>query len=149
LTYPASFALVGAMNPCPCGYRGSPLRACVCSEAGVRRYLGRLSGPLLDRIDLHIEVPHIEYRALQQDREGESSAAVRARVERARDRQRRRLAGTTRRSNAEMGPRHVRDHCALDAASDRHLETCVRRFALSGRAIHRILRVARTCADLG
>ena len=148
LTYPAAFALVAAMNPCPCGYRGSPLRGCVCPDERVARYLGRLSGPLLDRIDLHLEVPHTDYRALRDERGGEGSSAVRARVVEARQVQRARLAGSGRFSNAQMGPRQVREHCVLDDASDRHLEACVKRFALSGRAVHRILRVARTIADL-
>jgi len=148
LTFPASFALVAAMNPCPCGYLGSSLRSCLCTSDQVRRYMGRLSGPLLDRIDLHVEVPHVDYRALQAERGGESSSCVRERVQSCRAAQRTRLSGTGRRSNAEMGPRQLRQHCLLDGPSDQLLETCVRRFGLSGRAIHRILRVARTCADL-
>jgi magnesium chelatase family protein len=148
LTYPASFSLVAAMNPCPCGYRGSSLRSCICSEERVRRYLGRLSGPLLDRIDLHIEVPHIDYRALRAERDGEDSHSVRERVLAARAIQKRRLHGTGRHANAELGPRQLREHCQLDAQCDNHLETCVRRLGLSGRAVHRILRVARTVADL-
>jgi magnesium chelatase family protein len=95
-----------------------------------------------------VEVPHVDYRALQSDRGGESSSSVRARVEAARGIQRARLASTPWRSNAEMGSRALREHCQLDGAGDRHLEACVRRFGLSGRAVYRILRVARTCADL-
>ncbi len=148
ITYPASFSLVGALNPCPCGYRGSPLRACTCSTDTVRRYLARLSGPLLDRIDLHLEVPHVDYRALRADRDGESSSAVRERVTAAQAIQRRRMRGQERYANASLGPRALMKHCALDAAADRHLEACVKRFGLSGRAVHRILRVARTIADL-
>lgn len=148
LSFPASFALVGAMNPCPCGYRGSALRRCTCHDDQVRRYLARLSGPLLDRIDLHVEVPHVEYRALQAGRGGESSALVLERVQAARRLQRHRLGEGARRSNAEMSARQLREHCVLDEQSDAHLERCVHRFALSGRAVHRILRVARTIADL-
>ena len=149
IRYPASFALVAAMNPCPCGYRGSSLRSCTCSAETVRRYLARLSGPLLDRIDLHVEVPQVDYRALRGDRAGEGSGAVRERVVEARQRQRRRLHGQPRHANAELGPRQIGEHCRLDEAAERQLEICVRRFALSGRAVHRILRVARTAADLG
>ena len=148
LSYPASFSLAAAMNPCPCGYRGSSLRSCGCSEDQVRRYIGRISGPLLDRIDLHVEVPHVDYRTLRTGRQGEDSDAVRERVIAARAVQRVRLRPTGRSSNAELGPRQLREHCALDAAADGHLEACVKRFALSGRAVHRILRVARTIADL-
>ncbi|MSP59190.1 MAG: ATP-binding protein [Myxococcales bacterium] len=150
ITYPASFALIGALNPCPCGYRGSPLRGCTCSPDVVRRYLARLSGPLLDRIDLHVEVPHIDYRALRSERDGEPSATVRERVLAAREIQKRRARGHDhgRYANAHMGPRQLQQHCRLDATADRHLEACVKRFALSGRAVHRILRVARTVADL-
>jgi magnesium chelatase family protein len=146
VSFPASFQLVAALNPCPCGYRGSSLRACVCPDDRVRRYLARLSGPLLDRIDLHVEVPHVDYRALRAERDGEPSSAVRDRVMVARDRQRHRLGRA--RSNALLNPRELRDHCRLGADADQHLERCVKAFALGGRAVHRILRVARTIADL-
>lgn len=142
LSYPASFSLVGAMNPCPCGYRGSSLRSCTCSDDRVRRYLERVAF-LAERMDLCVEMPHVDYRTLRDARKNESSAAVRKRVMAARAIQQRR-----RYANAEMGPRQLREHCRLDVAADGHLETCVRRFGLSGRAIHRILRVARTVADL-
>ena len=148
ISYPASFSLIAAMNPCPCGYRGSPLRACVCSPDAIRRYLARLSGPLVDRFDLHLEVPHTDYASLVSARDGEASTAVRARVVAARDLQRRRLARAGFHSNAQMGTRQLREHCALDAAADHYLGRCVDRFGLSARSVHRVLRVARTIADL-
>jgi magnesium chelatase family protein len=148
ITYPASCALVAALNPCPCGYRGSSLRSCTCSDGLVKRYLGRLSGPLLDRIDLHLEVPHVQYRDLQAGRDGEPSATVRERVLSAQSVQRRRWRGRARYANALLAPREVREVCALDPDADRHLERCVKRYALSARAVHRVLRVARTVADL-
>ncbi len=148
VTYPASCALVVALNPCPCGYRGSSLRGCVCAPISVQRYLARLSGPLLDRIDLHVEVPHVDYRALQSDRDGEPSAAIRERVLAAQAAQRRRRRGHPRYANAQLGSREVRHHCRLDATADRQLEACQRRFGLSTRAVQRVLRVARTVADL-
>ena len=148
LTYPAAFQLVAAFNPCPCGYRGSALRTCVCSDEQVRRYLGRISQPLLDRFDLHVEIPHVAYRTLRTEREGEKSATVRERVVAARVRQHGRMQGSGRSTNSEMGPRQLREHCLLDDNSDRLLASYVTRFGLSGRAVHRILRVARTIADL-
>jgi magnesium chelatase family protein len=144
VSYPAAFALVAAQNPCPCGYRGSALKNCTCTADQIRRYLHRLSGPMLDRIDLHVEVPHTDYRDMRADRDGESSAAVRERVVEAQAAQRRRSG----RRNAHLEPRQIKGCCKLDAGTDEFLEQCVNRLALSGRAIHRILRVARTVADL-
>ena len=150
VSYPASFALIAAMNPCPCGHRGSERRVCICSGERIQRYLGRLSGPLLDRFDLHLDVPQIDYATLRDDRLGEPSARVRERVMAARQVQRERLAGVPGcHSNAQLGGRQLREHCRLDARGEQHLERCATRFGLSGRAVHRVLRVARTIADLG
>jgi magnesium chelatase family protein len=114
----------------------------------VRRYRGRVSGPLLDRLDLHVEVPSVDFAALSAGRDGESSAEVRARVTEAREIQRRRLAGTGLHANAQMGPRLISRWCQLDAASQSHLGLIVAKRGISARGVHRILRVARTLADL-
>jgi magnesium chelatase family protein len=148
LTFPARFQLVAASNPCPCGFLGDPRRECRCTPPEVHRYRGRLSGPLLDRIDLQIEVPPVPYRDLARTDGGEASAAVAARVAAARERQARRLAGSGRRTNSELLPREVRRWCAPDREGDRLLELAVSRLALSARAVHRVLKVARTVADL-
>jgi len=148
VSFPASFLLVAAMNPCPCGYFGNPRRLCECSTADVRRYRNRVSGPLLDRIDLQIETPALRPAELREVGGGESSADVRARVERARQRQRERFSGRSILCNAQMGARDLRRHCALDAASERLLDAAVERLQLSARAHGRILKIARTVADL-
>ncbi len=148
LTFPARFQLVAASNPCPCGYLGDPRRECRCTPLEVRRYRGRLSGPLLDRIDLQLEVPAVSFRELARPAAAESSAAVRARVLAARELQAARLRESGRRTNAELSPREVRRHCRLDTSGERLLEQAVSKLALSPRAIHRILKVARTIADL-
>jgi magnesium chelatase family protein len=148
--YPSDFMLVTALNPCPCGHLGSAVRTCTCSLAGVAAYRARLSGPLLDRIDLHVEVPVIAYRDLASDTEGESSAAVRARVIEARDRQtfRAGIAGGAGTTNARLPTSKVDRHARLDEGSHRLLERAVERFGLSARSIARVRRVARTIADL-
>jgi magnesium chelatase family protein len=149
LTFPANFMLVGAMNPCPCGFYGDPVRECTCSPAAVRRYQQRLSGPLLDRIDIHVEVPRVDYDKLTDDRRGEPSAAIRARVEEARDRQRVRFRAEARlQSNADMGPSEIRHYCQADDAGQQLLNTTLRQMQLSARAYHRILKLSRTIADL-
>jgi magnesium chelatase family protein len=148
LCFPARFILVGAMNPCPCGYLGDVRRPCRCSAADIRRYRGRISGPLLDRIDLHVEVGRVPVRELGQAGEGEPSRDVRERVVAARRRQQERLAGTGAKTNACLTPRQLRRSCPLDGESRRFLEAAVERLALSGRAHDRLLRVARTIADL-
>jgi magnesium chelatase family protein len=148
LAFPASFQLAAAANPCPCGHLGDPRRECRCTPPEVRRYRARLSGPLLDRIDLQLEVPAVPYRDLARCGAGERSAAVRARVLAARARQGRRLAGSGRHANAELTPPEVRRWCAPDAEGERLLELAMNKLALSARALHRILRVARTIADL-
>ncbi|MBR9989485.1 MAG: YifB family Mg chelatase-like AAA ATPase [Gemmatimonadetes bacterium] len=149
LIYPARFMLVGAMNPCPCGFHGSGCGRCVCSPTQVERYIGRMSGPLLDRIDIHIEVPSLAGERLTDDRRGEPSVVIRERVLAARDRQTHRFPGAAVRVNAHMGPRELREHCAVDVAAETLLRTAVRRLGLSARAYYRVLRVARTIADLG
>jgi magnesium chelatase family protein len=148
LTFPARVQLVAASNPCPCGFLGDARRECRCTPPEVHRYRGRLSGPLLDRIDLQIEVPPVPYRDLARTDSGESSAAVAKRVAAARERQAQRLAGSGRRTNSELLPREVRRWCSPDREGDRLLELAVSRLALSARAVHRVLKVARTIADL-
>jgi len=148
LTFPANFMLIGSMNPCPCGYYGDPVKECTCSPVMVSRYQKRISGPLLDRIDIHIEVPRVEYEKLADSRLGEPSAAVRSRVEAARERQRRRFEGTSLLTNADMGPAEVRDYCPLDDAGRGLLKAAMQQLQMSARAYHRILKLARTIADL-
>jgi magnesium chelatase family protein len=171
LTFPASFMLVAAMNPCPCGYHGDAERDCTCSPGLISRYQKRLSGPLLDRIDIHVEVPRVPFQKISDDRRGEGSAAVRARVEAARERQATRFGGAaahgSRRdqrmpggdghgevrlpvpvTNADMGPAHVREYCRVDEAGRQLLGAAMRQMSLSARAYHRILKLARTIADL-
>jgi magnesium chelatase family protein len=146
--FPAAFALVAAMNPCPCGYLDSQVRTCTCDLGAMRRYRGRLSGPLLDRIDLHVHVPRVEFGELSAATGGEPSAAVRERVLAARDIQRKRLTGTTLRTNAQLGPRDIARYCRVDGETNAYLGEIVHRRGLSARGVHRVLRVARTVADL-
>jgi magnesium chelatase family protein len=146
--FPASFALVGAMNPCPCGHHGSTVRACSCDVNRVRRYRSRISGPLLDRFDLHVYVQPVDYRQLTTDRESEPSNGVRDRVLRAREVQRQRLAGTPLTCNAQLGPRGINRWCRLDSESHAQLERIVQKRGMSARGVHRVLKVARTLADL-
>lgn len=145
---PARFMLVAAMNPCPCGHHGDSQRACTCTAGRIRRYRARVSGPLLDRIDLHVSVPATRADALVGRQPAESSAAMRERVLRARERQLRRYEGMGIYCNAQLGPKWTREHCRLDAGGAALLESAIRDVGLSGRAYHRILRVARTIADL-
>ena len=149
LTFPANIMLVAAMNPCKCGYFGAEhLRPCSCSKEQVTHYRARISGPLMDRIDLHVEVPAVAYRDLKQRQRGEPSQAIRERVERARQRQRERLRGCGVFTNAQLTPALLREHCALDARGHSLLERVVDRLGMSARACDRILKVARTIADL-
>ena len=147
-TYPSSFMLVGAMNPCPCGYFGHPTRACTCSQTKVSLYLNKISGPLLDRMDLQVEVPPVEYDRMADARPAESSAEVRKRVEAARQIQRRRYAGTGVTCNARLTPALLKKYCVLTPEADRLLAAAYERMGLSGRSYDRLLRVARTIADL-
>ncbi len=148
LSFPANFILVAAMNPCPCGYFGDPQRACTCQPSTVTRYQKRISGPLLDRIDIHVEVPRVDFDKLADDRLGESSACIRTRVESARSRQKARLAGTGLTCNAEMGPGDVRQLCRLDDTGRALVRQAMAQLQLSARAFHRVLKLARTIADL-
>ncbi len=148
MTFPASVMLVAAMNPCPCGFFTDPQHECHCGPITIQRYRSRISGPLLDRIDIHVEVPAVKYRELAERAAGESSAAIRERVDRARGRQLARFKGTPFFCNAQMGARELRDHCQVDAAGERMLELAINRLGLSARAYTRILKVARTVADL-
>ncbi len=148
ITYPANFMLVAAMNPCPCGFFGDPIRECSCSTLAITRYQKRISGPLLDRIDIHVEVPRVDYDKLADKRDVESSAVIRARVQEARERQLSRFAGTKLTCNAEMGPNEVRAFCTVDRDGERLLKTAMHQLHLSARAFHRVLKLARTIADL-
>ncbi len=148
ITYPANFMLIAAMNPCPCGYYGDPVRECSCTSTSIMRYQKRISGPLLDRIDIHVEVPRIDYEKLSDKRKAEDSATIRTRVQAARERQLQRLAGTRLTCNAEMGPSEVRDFCEVDASGEKLLKAATQQLHLSARAYHRVLKLARTIADL-
>jgi len=148
ITYPANFMLVGAMNPCPCGFYGDPVKECSCSTTSIMRYQKRISGPLLDRIDIHVEVPRVDYEKLADKRRVEDSATIRRRVQAARDRQLQRFASTKLTCNAEMGPAEVRDFCEVEPAAEKLLKAAMQQLHLSARAFHRVLKLARTIADL-
>jgi len=148
VTFPANFMLVGAMNPCPCGYYGDPFKQCTCLPSLVSRYQKRISGPFLDRVDIFVEVPHIDYEKLADDRLGEKSERVRARVEAARSIQRARFEGTRLACNAEMTPTEVREFCQVEESAQSLLKAAMKQLYLSARAFHRILKLARTIADL-
>jgi len=148
LTYPARVMLVAAMNPCPCGFLGDRIRPCVCSPAQIQRYRTRVSGPLLDRIDLHVEVPAVPFRDLAADERGEESASVRERVMRARARQVERYHGSRAHNNAQLRTNQIRKHCRIDGPGRTLIEQAVARLGLSARAYMRILKVSRTIADL-
>jgi len=148
ISFPANVTLVAAMNPCPCGFFGDPVRECRCASSAVARYQKRISGPLLDRIDIHLEVPRIAYEQLADKRAGEASAAVRGRVEAAREVQSQRFTEGDVRTNADMGPREVQQYARLDAQGEQLMRTAVRQLALSARAYHRVLKLSRTIADL-
>ncbi len=148
LTFPARIMLVLAMNMCPCGRRGDSRKVCHCTPAQVGGYVGKLTGPLLDRIDIHVEVPAVTYEELRGPRRGETSAAIRARVVAARERQARRLAGRATPINAAMSAGEVEQYCRLDADCENLLKTAINEFGLSARAHSSILKLARTIADL-
>ena len=148
ITYPANFMLVGAMNPCPCGYYGDSVKQCTCTPSAIARYKKRISGPLLDRIDLFVEVPRVDYEKLIAPTGGESSARVRDRVARARQVQRERFDGTGLITNAEMGPVEVWNFCQVDDSAKALLQTAMRQLHLSARGYHRVLKLSRTIADL-
>jgi len=148
VTFPANFMMVAAMNPCPCGYYSDPVKECTCTPSMISRYQKRISGPLLDRIDIFVLVPRIEYEKLTNERMGESSENVRSRVQRARSIQQQRFQGTKLTCNAEMTPVEVRKFCQVEAEAQSLLRAAMKQLALSARAFHRILKLARTIADL-
>ncbi|MEW6502337.1 MAG: YifB family Mg chelatase-like AAA ATPase [Chloroflexota bacterium] len=148
LTFPANFQLVAAMNPCPCGNYGDPVKACTCSPSTITKYQKRISGPLLDRIDIFIEVPRVDYEKLSDKRQGEPSEVVRSRVEAARQIQRERFKEDGLSCNADMRPAEIRKYCILDETGTNLMRTAMQQFQLSARAYHRILKLARTIADL-
>jgi magnesium chelatase family protein len=147
-TFPAVFMLIAALNPCPCGYRNDPRRDCHCTVPQIERYMAKISGPLLDRIDIHIEVPAVPFRELSADAAGTNSADIRRQVESARTHQRGRFDGTKTRYNAQMSHKQLRSHCQLDEDGAGLMKTAMSDLGLSARAHDKILRVARTIADL-
>ena len=149
VTFPSEFMLVAAMNPCPCGYFGDLKRECRCGPVQVQRYRQRISGPLLDRIDLHIEVPAVEYRDVASERAEEGSAAIRERIGRGRELQQHRFQKDAKvNCNARMATRQLRQHCKLSQDSQELIRVAMNELNLSARAYDRILKVSRTIADL-
>lgn len=148
ITYPSSFMLISAMNPCPCGYFSDPKHECNCSPQQINRYRSKISGPLLDRIDIHVEVPAVPYKDLMGQFSGEPSENIRERVTAARDIQNKRFGRAKIYCNAQMGSRHIKAHCRIDEVSGKLLETAVDKLGLSARAYNRVLKIARTIADL-
>lgn len=148
VTFPSNFMLVAAMNPCPCGFFGHPTRRCTCAPGAVNKYLGRISGPMLDRIDLQIEVPPVDYNSLSESRPSESSAEIKERVCRARELQQKRYAGSGISCNARLTPAMLREFCVMTDDAAEYLKASFDKLGLSARAYDRILKVARTCADL-
>lgn len=147
-TFPANFMLIAALNPCPCGYRGDPRRDCHCTMISVEKYMGKISGPLLDRIDIHIEVPAVPFKDLSASQSGTTSGEMRSIVMKTRAIQARRFLGTTTRNNANMSSRMIRQWCRLDDACQNLLHSTMTELGLSARAHDKILRVARTIADI-
>jgi len=148
LTYPSSFMLVAAMNPCPCGYFSDPKHACRCTYQQIHRYRSKISGPLLDRIDIHVEVPAVPYKDLMTESTAESSADIGKRVAAARNIQSSRFSRAKIYGNAQMSSRHIKTHCKIDDASRCLLESAIDKLGLSARAFNRVLKIARTIADL-
>lgn len=148
VTYPARFTLIAAMNPCPCGHLGDPIKPCTCSPMQVNRYKSRISGPLLDRIDLTVNLNPVKYTDWTQKSEGETSSQIRERVLKARAIQRRRFAGSATTANAFMSAREIKEFCPLPPGADAVLETAMRKLGLSARSLDKILKTARTIADL-
>jgi magnesium chelatase family protein len=148
VTLPCAFMLVAAMNPCKCGYLGDPRHECRCSPGEIQRYRARISGPLLDRIDIHIEAPALSIAELRNEKLGEPSAPLRDRVQAARGRQQQRFSGTKVTANARMTNAHIRKHCAIDSTLGDLLQQAMEQLSLSARAYDRILKVARTIDDL-
>jgi magnesium chelatase family protein len=148
VTFPASFMLAAAMNPCLCGYYGDPFKECKCSPGEISRYHKRITGPLLDRIDIFVDVPHINYEKLTEDKPGESSDKVRARIKAAHEIQLERFQGTKLRCNADMTPKEVKEFCVVEPPAQNLLRAAMKQLHLTGRAFHRILKLSRTIADL-
>jgi len=148
INFPARFTLVAAMNPCPCGHATDPYKTCICSFSQISKYRRRISGPLMDRIDLHIEVPPIKYEKLAAEKVAEESASIRQRVDSARAIQKKRFANSAISTNAEMNLQQIKEHCRLDAQGQQILKNAVNSLRLSARAYHRILKLSRTIADL-
>ncbi|MDY6792266.1 MAG: YifB family Mg chelatase-like AAA ATPase [Thermodesulfobacteriota bacterium] len=148
ITYPSSFMLVAAMNPCPCGYLSDPKHECRCTYSQIHKYRSKISGPLLDRIDIHVEVPAVPYKDLMGDSDAEPSEEIRKRVESARTIQSARFSRTKIYCNAQMSSRHIKKYCGIDEASADLLESAIDKLGLSARAYNRILKIARTIADL-
>jgi magnesium chelatase family protein len=149
LTFPAEFTLVAAMNPCPCGFFGDPIKECICSTHAIANYVKRISGPLLDRIDIHIEVPRVPYEKLRgEGREGESSKSIRDRVRLARERQISRYNNSRLHFNSRMSQKEIREFCKLPEESEILLKRAVDSLGLSARAYNRVIKIARTIADL-
>ena len=149
LTFPARFTLIAAMNPCPCGFSGDSRNRCNCTEMDIKRYTGKISGPLIDRIDLHLEVAALDYTEMSDTQRGESSGEIKARVDRTRALQETRFAeypGVY--CNSQMSTKMLEDYCRLDASSSQLLKKSVERLGLSARAYHRVLKIARTIADM-
>ncbi len=148
LTYPSSIMLVAAMNPCPCGFYGHPTKQCTCTQNAVKKYLGKISGPMLDRLDIHVEVPPVDFTALSSEKTEETSAQIRERVNRARKIQTERYKGTDIACNARLTPSLIKKYCILSDEAKKYLEISFERLGLSARAYDRILKVSRTVADL-
>jgi magnesium chelatase family protein len=148
VTFPANFMLVGAMNPCPCGYYGDPLKECRCAPSQITRYQTRLSGPFLDRVDIFVEVPRVDYDKLSGDHQGESSSAISSRVTTAREYQTVRFTGSCLTANNDMTAADIKKHCKMDAPAESLLKTAMRQLSLSARGFHRTLKLSRTIADL-
>ena len=149
LTFPANFLLIPALNPCPCGYLGDIKHNCTCTPTQVQRYESRLSGPLLDRIDMHLEVPSVPFKKMTEKTNGESSAEIKKRVDKARAIQKKRYSRRKKiYCNGHMGPKDIKKFCNIDGTTRNMLEGAVEKLGLSARAYHRILKLARTIADL-
>lgn len=147
-SFPSKFMFVASMNPCPCGYLGDPFHECTCTQASIDRYLGKISNPLLDRIDIHIEVSPVKYKDLKGEKEEESSVEIRKRVNRARDIQLDRYKGMDIYSNSEILDRHIKKHCQLTKKSEKIMDQAFKKYKFSGRTYNKLLKVSRTIADL-
>ena len=148
ITYPANFMLIASMSLCPCGFWGDPVKECTCSASAIARYQKRINGPLLDNIDIQVEVPRVDYEKLADKRNAETSEIIRKRVQAARKRQLQRFVGTKLKCNAEMGPSEVRECCHVEPSAEKLLKATMQQLHLSARAFHRVLKLARTIADL-